>query len=47
LLISAEKENNVDKWSKKAALVATVATIFSAYNAVKVSSLETDLKNEY
>jgi hypothetical protein len=42
--MSLEKVTSIDKWSKIAALVATIATIFSAYNAIKVSSLETDLK---
>ncbi|MFT5674253.1 MAG: hypothetical protein ACI808_000168 [Paraglaciecola sp.] len=42
--MSAENVSSVDRWSKIAALVATIATVFSAYNAIKVSSLEADFK---
>jgi hypothetical protein len=42
--VSLDKVSSVDTWSKIAALVATIATIFSGYNAIKVSSLEADLK---
>ena len=42
--MSSEQVSRVDSWSKIAALVATIATVFSGYNAVKVSDLEANLK---
>lgn len=41
---ATNQSDAVTKWSKIAALVATLATIVSGFNAIQVSRFETDLK---